>query len=135
MTLSRWRDIWLNEGFAEFSSWLWDEHRGAKTGRQHLAAVLDHPASDSGYWNPPPGDPGKAENIFSGSVYDRGAATLQALREKLGGRTFFRIMHGWFVAHRYGNAVVPQFTAYAEKVAHTDLTPFFRTWLYKSGKP
>ena len=30
---------------------------------------------------------------------------------------------------------ISQFTAYAERIAHRDLTPFFRNWLYKSGKP
>jgi aminopeptidase N len=135
VTVARWRDIWLNEGFAEFSQWLWDEHRGAETARQHLAAVLAHPASDTSYWNPPPGNPGTAARIFADSVYARGAATLQALREKLGGTVFFRIMKGWVAAHRYGNATVGRFTAFAARTAHRDLTGFFHRWLYASGKP
>ena len=36
MTLDQWRDIWLNEGFAEFSAWLWEEHSGGRTTAQHL---------------------------------------------------------------------------------------------------
>ena len=135
VTVSQWRDIWLNEGFAEFSSWLWDEHAGIKTAAQHLDDLLAHPASDTDEWNPPPGNPGDAAGIFADSVYDRGAGTLQALREKLGDRTFFTVLRGWLVAHRDGNATVPQFTAYASRVAHQDLTAFFRTWLYTPGKP
>ena len=34
VTLARWRDIWLNEGFAEFSAWLWSEHPAARTARR-----------------------------------------------------------------------------------------------------
>ncbi len=134
VTLARWRDIWLNEGFAEFSSWLWDEHTGGTTGAEYLKKLLALPAGNS-VWNPPPGNPGAADQIFSNSVYERGAGTLQALREKVGDRTFFRIMRGWLVAHRYGNARVPQFVAYAERVAHRDLTAFFHNWLYRKGKP
>jgi aminopeptidase N len=135
VTLRRWRDIWLNEGFAEFSSWLWDEHRGAKTAAQHLADLMSIPASQTGEWLPPPGNPGSADRVFSASVYDRGAGTLEALRKKLGDRVFFRILRGWVRGHAYGNATVPQFTAYAQQVSHRDLTQFFQEWLYKRGKP
>lgn len=135
VTLRYWRDIWLNEGFAEFSSWLWDEHRGATTAHQHLQQLLSIPASATGIWLPPPGRPGGAAKIFSYSEYIRGAGTLQALREKVGSPTFFRIMRGWLRAHRYGNASVPEFTAYAAQVSHQRLGHLFYEWLYKRGKP
>ena len=135
VTLRRWRDIWLNEGFAEFSSWLWDEHRGAETAAGHLKDLLAHPASDTGEWLPPPANPGRADSIFAGSVYDRGAGALQALRQKLGSHTFFAIMRGWLVQHRYSTATVGQFIAYAEHVSHRNLDHFFYEWLYKKGKP
>jgi aminopeptidase N len=134
VTLHHWRDIWLNEGFAEFSSWLWIEHSGGPSAAKRLRDLLKQPAS-SGIWNPPPGNPGDAAHIFSGSVYERGAGTLEALRQKVGNRVFFRIMRGWLADHRYGNARVPQFTAYAARVAHRDLAPFFHRWLYHQGKP
>ncbi|WP_375501720.1 M1 family metallopeptidase [uncultured Jatrophihabitans sp.] len=135
VSVRKWRDIWLNEGFAEFSSWLWDEHAGIKTAARHLDELLAIPASNKDEWNPPPGRPGSAKQMFADSVYDRGAGTLQALREKLGDPTYFRILRGWVAAHRQGNATVAQFTAYASRVAHRDLTSFFRTWLYEPGKP
>jgi aminopeptidase N len=123
VTLRRWRD-----------SWLWDEHRGGTSGAAHLAALLATPASN-GVWKPPPGNPGTADQIFAGSVYERGAGTLQALRGKLGDRTFFAVLRGWASAHRYGNATVEEFGAYASAVAHTDLSHFFTVWLERPGKP
>jgi aminopeptidase N len=138
VTLSRWRDIWLNEGFAEFCSWLWDGHRSSphrETAATHLRNLLGVPLSTRDVWLPPPGNPGSAAKIFSWSVYERGAGALEALREKLGNRVFFRIMRGWLHAHAYGNATVPEFTAYAARVAHRDLDHFFYEWLYKRGKP
>jgi aminopeptidase N len=135
VTVAKWRDIWLNEGFAEFSSWLYDEHTGGRTTAQHLTALLANPASDDDEWLPPPGNPGSAEGIFADSVYDRGAGTLAALRQTLGDHTFFTIMRGWLARHRYGNAVVGDFTAYASRVAHRDLGHFFYEWLYKKSKP
>jgi aminopeptidase N len=135
VTLRFWRDIWLNEGFAEFSSWLWDEHRGGMTAHQHLVHLLATPASDSGVWLPPPARPRDGAHIFSWSEYIRGAGTLQALRQKVGNPTFFQIMRGWVRMHRYGNASVPQFIAYAHQVSGQDLHHFFFEWLYKRGKP
>ena len=44
-------------------------------------------------------------------------------------------MKGWVAEHRYGNATVAQFTAYAASVAHRNLDHFFDVWLYRSGKP
>ncbi|WP_460602951.1 M1 family metallopeptidase [Jatrophihabitans fulvus] len=134
VTLSRWRDIWLNEGFAEFSTWLWQQHTGGPTTLKHLKSLLARPASDK-VWSPAPGNPGAAKNIFAGSVYTRGAGALAALRNKLGDKVFFAIMRGWLKQHAYGNATVEQFTAYAEKVARRDLTTFFHEWLYRDAKP
>ena len=32
----RWRDIWLNEGFATYGEWLWAQHRGGPTLQQRF---------------------------------------------------------------------------------------------------
>jgi aminopeptidase N len=134
VTLSRWRDIWLNEGFAEFSSWLWDEHSGGMTAAEHLQQLLAEPA-DSEVWDPPPANPGSGADIFDSSVYERGAGALQALRQTVGDSVFFTIMRGWASSHRYGNATVEEFRSYAAQVAHRDLSRFFSIWLDQPGKP
>ncbi len=134
VTSRRWRDIWLSEGFAQFASWLWLEHQGQKSAASFLDDLLSQ-AADDPVWNPPPANPGRAQDVFARSVYDRGAGALQALREKLGERMFFSIMRGWVAAHAYGNATVEQFTAYAEKMSGSELNHFFDVWLYRPGKP
>jgi aminopeptidase N len=135
VTLRHWRDIWLNEGFAEFSDWLWDEHRGGLTAHQHLRRLLSHPPSAKYEWLPAPAAPPDSVHIFANSVYERGAGALQALRQKLGSPMFFRILRGWLRAHRYSNASVPQFTAYAQQVSGRNLHHFFYEWLYRPAKP
>ena len=68
-------------------------------------------------------------------MYVRGAAALEALREKLGDPLFFRILRGWAQTNSYSNASVPQFIAFASAIANQDLTGFFQKWLYQPGKP
>jgi aminopeptidase N len=134
VTLTRWSDIWLGAGFSEFSAWLWEEHTGGQTAASHLDELLAQPADSEDFY-PAPGNIGVAENLFAGSLYSRGAGTLQALREKLGDEVFFKIMRGWIRANAYDNASVPDFTAYAQKVSRQDLSHFFDVWLYDEGKP
>ena len=96
--------------------------------------MLAEPA-DADQWAFPPANPGAPANLFAGPVYDRGAMTLQALREKIGDDKFFTILRTWYRDHRYRNVTTAQFIALSEKVSGVDLDPFFTTWLYTAGKP
>ncbi len=135
VTLARWPDIWLNEGFATYAEWLWDGHTGGATPRQHFESDYSRPASDTAFWNPPPGDPGSASRLFDQTIYERGAMTLQALRERVGRSAFFAILRRWASAHRYGNASTPQLIRLAERISGRHLGRLFRDWLYRPGKP
>ncbi|MDT3400368.1 M1 family metallopeptidase [Streptomyces sp. B1866] len=134
VSVKDWRDIWLNEGFASYAQWLWSEKEGEGTTRQ-LAdyTYASHPADDP-FWTVKPGDPGP-ENQFHDAVYDRGALALQALREEIGDDAFFAVLKGWTAEHRYGNAAVRDFEAYAEKTSGKELTGLFDTWLFTPSKP
>jgi len=73
--------------------------------------------------------------MFNGTIYSRGAMTLQALREKVGDAAFFRIMRGRATQNRYGNVTTPQFIALAERESGMDLDHFSDVWLYQPAKP
>jgi aminopeptidase N len=135
VTLRRWPDIWLHEGFATWSEWIWSEHKGGRSAHQSFERLYRTPASDTTFWAPPPGDPGSPADLFDGTVYDRGAMTLQALRERVGDRVFFRILRDWATRDRYGNVTTAQFIALAERKSGRDLGRFFRVWLYRPEKP
>ncbi len=135
VTLTQWPDIWLHEGFATWSEWIWSEHEGRKSAHQWFKNLYNTPAQDTAFWTPPPGNPGTPANLFDGTIYDRGAMTLQALREKIGDAAFFRIMRRWAAQHQYGNVTTPQFIALAERESGQDLGRFFNVWLYQEAKP
>jgi aminopeptidase N len=138
VTPSRWRDIWLNEGFATWSEWLWTQHQGGSATKAVFKRLYATRAGDTGFWNPPPGDPGKPANLFDGTIYDRGGMTLEALREKVGGATFRRILRDWVTQHRYANATTEEFIDLAESDSGLDVGKFLHAWLYRPiqrGKP
>lgn len=97
--LVEWRDIWLNEGFACYSEWLWFEHsRGipaAEHARAHYRALAAKP-QDLLLADPGPRD------MFDDRVYKRGALTVHALRVLLGDTLFFAVLKRWTAEHRMG---------------------------------
>jgi aminopeptidase N len=137
VTLSVWRDIWLNEGFAQFSEWIFTEKvRGTATAQQEFDAVYARPATSSAWRIPPALIPGP-ENLFIPSFpsYDRGAMTLQALRVKIGDEPFFRFMRTWYAENRDSNATTEDLIALAERISGQQLDAFFDVWLYQPSKP
>ncbi|MEU4492450.1 M1 family metallopeptidase [Streptomyces sp. NPDC023998] len=134
VSVDGWKDIWVNEGFARYSQWLWSEKEGEGTA-QELAdwVYAQHPADDA-FWTVKPGDPGP-DKQFDIAIYDRGALALQALRGEVGDEDFFAILKGWPAEHAYGNAKVGDFVKYAEKVSGKPLAGLLDTWLYQPSKP
>ncbi|MEV0318424.1 M1 family metallopeptidase [Streptomyces sp. NPDC050658] len=134
VSVDGWKDIWINEGFARYSQWLWSEKEGEGTAQELADYVYaQHPADDP-FWKVKPGDPGP-ENQFDIAVYDRGALALQALRNEVGEKSFFAILKGWPQEHAYGNAKVGDFVKYAEKVSGKPLAALFDAWLYQPSRP
>jgi aminopeptidase N len=128
-----WRDIWLNEGFATYAEWLWEEHTGGTTAAAQFDTLYALPPTSSVYRHKV-ADPG-AQNLFVSSVYNKGAMTLQALREKIGDRAFFATLKAWYLLNRDSDAGTADFIALTERISRQELSPFFETWLYTVGKP
>ncbi|MDH6220959.1 M1 family metallopeptidase [Streptomyces pseudovenezuelae] len=134
VSLTSWKDIWLNEGFATYAEWLYSEQHGGASAQKSFDALYARPASD-GLWEFPPGDPGSGANIFGTPVYARGAMALHELRTAVGDPAFFRTLRAWAAQHHDGNGTTAQFVRLAERVSGKDLDGLFHTWLYEPGKP
>jgi aminopeptidase N len=132
--LRAWPDIWLNEGFATWAQWFYNERHGGPPVRQ-VFERLKRARPSSGFWNPPPALLREPRELFSTSVYTRGAMALEALRLKVGTSTMLTILRDWTTAHRYGSADTTEFMALAEEVSGRPLQPLFERWLFSSGKP
>ncbi|MGV9809756.1 M1 family metallopeptidase [Micromonospora chersina] len=129
VSVARWSDLWLNEGFATYAEWLWAEHDGGRTVERSFAdryAVTD--------WSKPSVDPGRAA-MFGDAVYQRGALAVHALRRAVGDATFFRILGGWLAERRDGTATTADFIGYAERTAGKPLRALFDAWLVGATAP
>ncbi|GAA2604457.1 M1 family metallopeptidase [Actinomadura fulvescens] len=134
VSISRWQDIWLNEGFATYAEWLWNEQHGGRKAEERFAEEYAHPRDFAG-WKVPTGRPGRKNLFATFPVYVRGAMTLHMLRKTVGDDTFFRIVRAWTSDHAHGNATTADFRKLAERVSGRDLDRLFEQWLSTRGKP
>ncbi|GIH77266.1 M1 family metallopeptidase [Planobispora longispora] len=133
LSITRWKDLWLNEGFATYSEWIWSEHQGKSTAeqifRRHYSADDDDPI-----WSYPPGR-AEPDDLFNNSVYTRGGMALHALRQRIGDQVFFDLLKTWTTDHKYGYVTTEEFIALAERLSGKQLDALFDVWLFRQGKP
>ncbi|MGZ4780862.1 MAG: M1 family metallopeptidase [Oryzihumus sp.] len=132
VTIGTWQHIWLHEGFACYSEWLWSEHRGGPSA--HALAVQHHARLARLPQNLVLADPGPAL-MFDDRVYKRGALTLHALRIVLGDEAFFAVLRDWAATHRHGVVTTQDFVDCASRHTELPLHGLFRVWLDEPALP
>jgi len=130
--VERWRDIWLNEGFACFAEWLWSEASGGPD----IATLADahHARLRALPQDLVISDPGPAL-MFDDRVYKRGALTLEALRRTVGVEAFVDLLRTWTRAHRHSLATTDVFRAHVERVAGPAAAALLGEWLDSPALP
>ena len=94
LTIRSWRDIWMHEGFACYSEWLWSEESGRESAdgkaREHWKRLDDLPQDLL------LGDPGP-DDMFDDRVYKRGALLAARPAADDGRRDVLRLpaRRGW----------------------------------------
>lgn len=127
--LADWGDLWLNEGFATYAELLWFEHDGMFT-RDQIGPLI----VGNGFPLAPPGRPDPTD-LFSPSIYFRGALTLHAIRLTVGDEAFFDILRGWTAAFGGATATTDDFIELAEAASGQTLRPIIEAWLYDDVMP
>jgi aminopeptidase N len=138
VTEKNWRDIWLSEGFATYLTDLYIEHKyGDEPFKKRLERerqkiikfshykqqpiVLDHPKNLFALLNP--------------NSYEKGAWVLHMLRQKIGDKTFFKLLKDFYQDYHLKNASTEDFIQLAQQISQQNLDKFFKQWLYRDDLP
>lgn len=126
MTCRDWRELWLNEGFAEFMEAEWHGHqRGpwfyANGMRNRFHGSLATEALAGRYFVP---DTGENHN-----VYHKGASVLQMLRVMLGEDTFWAGIRRYVSDNAHKTVESDDFRAAMEEASGLELGWFFQQWV------
>ncbi|MGI5160296.1 M1 family metallopeptidase [Microbispora sp. CA-102843] len=132
--LRSWKDIWLNEGFAAYAEWLYQEQHGGPSAEKTFAEHYKH-KTGSAFWKLKTGDPGRNGMFDWNAIYVRGAMTVHALRKKIGDETFFTLLRTWTKENRHSTVTTEDLVALAERLSGQDLDDLFDAWLYTAAKP
>ena len=140
ITCGTWRDIWLNEGFAEYLAGL-------------VVESLDGPASFISWKTTKINNITTATNgalylteaealnvsrIFSSRItYNKGSMVVHMLRWKMGDANFYQAVRNYLNDSNlaFGYAITTDLKAHLEAVHGASLSEFFNDWVYMQGYP
>ncbi len=138
VTTESWANLTLNEGFANYSEYLWFEHKyGRDAADDHLRSEQEgylysmmnggHPLIHYGYDN--------RESMFDAHSYNKGGCVLHMLRHYLGDEAFFAALNRYLKTHAYTDVEAHELRMAFEDVSGRDMNWFFNQWYFGSGHP
>lgn len=139
VTMKWWNDVWLNESFADFLSYIgmykateftnaWEDFYARKA----WAYVQDqlpttHPIANDA------ADTDIAFANFDGISYAKGAATLKQFLFYIGEESFKKGLKMYFHKYQWQNTELKDFLRCMEKASGKNLKPFFKSWIDTTG--
>jgi aminopeptidase N len=131
VTLTDWKEIWLNEGFATYFDALYTEH---KDGLDAFNARLESFKNE--YFNSGEDFPiYSPEYMWGATVYEKGGLVLHMLRNVVGDDEFKEIIRKYANEYAYSNSYISDFIKICEDIHGEDLSWFFQEWLADKGYP
>jgi aminopeptidase N len=138
VTTENWANLTLNEGFANYSEYLWMEHQyGKEVADKHLedeqagymysATDGGHPLINFGF--------DRREDMFDAHSYNKGGSILHMLRNYVGDDAFFTALRTYLKRNEYSDVEAHELRLAFEDVTGQDLNWFFNQWFFASGHP
>ncbi|MDO8366682.1 MAG: M1 family aminopeptidase [Saprospiraceae bacterium] len=138
VTTESWANLTLNEGFANYSEYLWIENKyGRDAADEHLmteqqgyfysAGDGGHPLIHFGYEN--------REDMFDAHSYNKGGCILHMLRQQVGDEAFFAALNRYLKKNEYTEVESHELRLAFEDVTGQDLNWFFNQWFLGAGHP
>ena len=138
VTTESWSNLTLNEGFANYSEYLWLENKYGKDeadfhemqerqGYIFSAAGGGHPLIHFGYDD--------RESMFDAHSYNKGGAILHMLRNQVGDDAFFTALQRYLKKNELTDVEAHELRLAFEDVTGQDLNWFFNQWFFSAGHP
>jgi len=139
VTCESWSNLPLNESFANYSQYLWDEHRDgldeADFNAEAEAEGYYQSALAGGYHDLIWFNYDDKEQMFDGHSYNKGGRILHMLRNYLGDEAFFAGIKNYLTTNKFKSAEFHQLRLAFEEVSGEDLNWFFNQWFLGSAHP
>ena len=142
VTCKSWQHIWLNEGFATFLAFAWDEH---ERGKDEYAAEIfrlmrevaekDTVEHEYGLMWPTYARPDMVFGRVGSNPYSKGASVLHMLRRSLGDELFWQCVRHYLKQHAWKTAETDDFRKVIDDVSGRSFERFFHQWVYRPGLP
>lgn len=139
VTCESWSNLTLNEGFANYSEYLWLEHKhGRDEADAHWLEEFEgylgqargqgiHPLIHYGYDD--------KEEMFDAHSYNKGGMVLHMLRNYLGDDAFFAGLKKYLRDNALTAVEVDELRMAFEDTVGEDLNWFFNQWFLQQGHP
>lgn len=138
VTCASWSDLWLNEGFATYLSYVAYEFlRSEEDARDELQRIRTSAMSENN-GSVFVADTLTIPRLFSGRLtYSKGALVLHMLRWTVGDEAFFRGLRNYLSDPRlaFGSARTADLQWHLEQASGKDLNEFMADWFYGEGYP
>jgi aminopeptidase N len=138
VTCESWVHLPLNEAYANYSEYLWNEHKKGTAEadlwaqgeqQQYLgeAEQKQEPLIRYRYTD--------MEDMFDNHSYAKGGQVLHMLRKYVGDDAFFTASRNYLIRYAFGTAEINDLREAFEDVTGEDLNWFFNQWFLSSGHP
>ena len=138
VTCESWSNLPLNESFADYSEYLWNEYKyGPFEADLHAMdsrnQYFDEAATKQVnlirfYYNDP-------DDMFDSNSYSKGGLILHMLRKYVGDDAFFKALNLYLERYKFSSVEIHNLRLVFEEVTGEDLNWFFNEWFLASGHP
>lgn len=138
VTCESWSNLPLNESFANYSEYLWLEHKYGKAAADlHAEVELFGYLRESNRKQVPliRYNYRHREDMFDAHSYNKGGLILHMLRNYVGDDAFFESLKYYLHKHEYTDVEIDELRLAFEEVTGEDLHWFFDQWFMKAGHP
>lgn len=137
VTTESWSQLTVNESFANYSEYLWDEYKYGKdfADAHHIDDMRGYLMSGSEQKDLVRYHYANKEDMFDAVSYNKGGRILHMLRHIVGDDAFFKSLNNYLSTNKFKTGEADQLRLAFEEVTGRDMNWFFNQWYYGNGHP